>query len=213
MVAEGIFHEDLSCIRRETEGLVLACRQRRVMRRLKGWSGRFPSSRRKHPLEATIHFAAERNRYARISKLHGAQVRDPGSQGNLLPETTGLRALSSTESQKCRLLRSNCEYYKGSYALVSTPGQCPTAKELLAGKETKRTSAAADYMTIFQGGTTAQLGFPVGSDTRGAIDYAWGETQKYLCILAVTITVLAFPAVYIWKDYRVDRKQVKGTVL
>ncbi|CAK7266058.1 hypothetical protein SEPCBS119000_001828 [Sporothrix epigloea] len=71
----------------------------------------------------------------------------------------------------------------------------------------------ADYMTIFEGGSTTQMLYPVGSGTRDAISYAWGETQKYLCILAAAIMVLGFPATYIWKDYRVDRKQVKGTVL
>ncbi|CAK7272820.1 hypothetical protein SEPCBS119000_005323 [Sporothrix epigloea] len=70
-----------------------------------------------------------------------------------------------------------------------------------------------DYMTIFQGGYTTQMTYPVGSETRNAINYAWGESQKYLCILAAAIMVPCFPAIWIWKDYRVDRQQVKGNVL
>lgn len=69
------------------------------------------------------------------------------------------------------------------------------------------------YMDIMQGGSSVQMTYPVGSDTRNSINYAYGEVQKYLCILAAAVMVLAFPAIYIWKDYRVDRKQVKGTVL
>ncbi|CAK7275400.1 hypothetical protein SEPCBS57363_006659 [Sporothrix epigloea] len=70
-----------------------------------------------------------------------------------------------------------------------------------------------DYMTIFQGGSFIQVTYPVGSPTRDAINYAWGQTQYYLCIMAVAIMVLAFPAVWIWRDHRVDRKQVKGNVI
>ncbi|CAK7275562.1 hypothetical protein SEPCBS119000_006745 [Sporothrix epigloea] len=70
-----------------------------------------------------------------------------------------------------------------------------------------------DYMTITQGGSYTQMMYPVGSDTRNAINYAWGESQKYLCILAAAIMIPAFPAIWIWKDYRVDRQQVKGNVL
>ncbi|CAK7275417.1 hypothetical protein SEPCBS57363_006671, partial [Sporothrix epigloea] len=66
------------------------------------------------------------------------------------------------------------------------------------------------YMRIMQGGSRVQMLYPVGSDTRNAIDYAYGEVQKYLCIMAAVVMVLAFPAIYIWKDYRVDRKQIPG---
>ncbi|CAK7209943.1 hypothetical protein SBRCBS47491_000616 [Sporothrix bragantina] len=71
----------------------------------------------------------------------------------------------------------------------------------------------ADYLTIYLGGSATQLLYPVGSATRTAIDYAWQEAQKYECITAAAIVVLAFPSIALWKNYSVDRKQVKGTVL
>ncbi|KIH87804.1 siderophore iron transporter [Sporothrix brasiliensis 5110] len=70
-----------------------------------------------------------------------------------------------------------------------------------------------DVLGLFLGGSTAQLAFPVGSATRTAIDAAWATSQKYECITAAAIAVLFFPAIAAWKDYSVDRKQVKGTVL
>lgn len=73
--------------------------------------------------------------------------------------------------------------------------------------------ARANYMAIYLGGSKAQLAYPVGSATRTAIEYAWQESQKYECITAAVIMVLAFPAIAAWKNYSVDRKQVKGNVL
>ncbi|CAK7565142.1 MAG: hypothetical protein SEPTF4163_003051 [Sporothrix epigloea] len=70
-----------------------------------------------------------------------------------------------------------------------------------------------DYMAIFMGGPSTQMKYPVGSDTRNAINYAYSETQKYECIMAAAMIVLAIPAIAVWKDHRVDRQQVKGTVL
>ncbi|KAI2785682.1 Major facilitator coppper-regulated transporter crmC [Penicillium oxalicum] len=74
-------------------------------------------------------------------------------------------------------------------------------------------SAKADYATIYAGGSAAQLMYPPGSETRDAINYAWAYSQKYECITAACLVVLAFPAIAIWKNYNVDRKQVKGTVI
>ncbi|KAH8660023.1 siderophore iron transporter [Xylariales sp. PMI_506] len=71
----------------------------------------------------------------------------------------------------------------------------------------------ADFDTIYLGGSSAQMLYPVGSDTRTAINYAWTETQKYECITATALCILAFPAVAMWKNYNVDKKQVKGTVI
>ncbi|EED16028.1 siderochrome-iron transporter, putative [Talaromyces stipitatus ATCC 10500] len=74
-------------------------------------------------------------------------------------------------------------------------------------------SAKADYETIYLGGSTTQLQYPPGSDVRNAINYAWAQSQKYECIAAAAVVVLAFPAIAVWKNYNVDRKQVKGTVI
>ncbi|KAJ5642943.1 uncharacterized protein N7484_005450 [Penicillium longicatenatum] len=74
-------------------------------------------------------------------------------------------------------------------------------------------SAKADYETIYAGGSATQLLYPPGSETRDAINYAWAYSQKYLCIAAAAIAVLSFPAIAVWKNYNVDKKQVKGTVI
>lgn len=71
----------------------------------------------------------------------------------------------------------------------------------------------ADYLTIFQGGYTTQVTYPVGSATRDAINYAWGYYQKQSCIAATAILVLAIPAIAVWKNYNVDRKQNKGVMI
>lgn len=73
--------------------------------------------------------------------------------------------------------------------------------------------APDDVLKLYLGGSTAQLQFPVGSATRTAIDLAWATSQKYECITATAVAVLFFPAIAVWKNYSVDKKQVKGTVL
>ncbi|KAJ5645845.1 hypothetical protein N7490_002217 [Penicillium lividum] len=74
-------------------------------------------------------------------------------------------------------------------------------------------STKADCETFYLGGSATQLLYPPGSETRIAINYAWAYSQKYLCITAAAMAVLAFPVVAIWKNYDVDKKQVKGTVI
>ncbi|KAH8702400.1 siderophore iron transporter [Talaromyces proteolyticus] len=74
-------------------------------------------------------------------------------------------------------------------------------------------SAKADYEAIFAGGSAAQLMYPPGTDIRNAINYAWAYSQKYECITAAVLVVLAFPAIAMWKNYNVDKKQVKGTII
>lgn len=73
--------------------------------------------------------------------------------------------------------------------------------------------AKSDYQTIYAGGSAVQLTYPPGSEVRNAINYAWAYSQKYECITAAALVVLAFPAIAIWKDYNVDKKQVKGVVI
>ncbi|CAK7204280.1 Siderochrome iron transporter 2 [Sporothrix eucalyptigena] len=67
--------------------------------------------------------------------------------------------------------------------------------------------------TIFNGGSTLQLTYPVGSAARDAINYAWGQSQRVNCISSTAILALGIPAILLWKNYTVDRKQNKGTVL
>lgn len=74
-------------------------------------------------------------------------------------------------------------------------------------------SAKADYETIYLGGYLTQQTYPMGSDIRNAITYAWGQSQRDGAIAATCILVLGIPAIAVWKNYRVDKKQNKGTVL
>ncbi|KIV82055.1 hypothetical protein PV11_04191 [Exophiala sideris] len=74
-------------------------------------------------------------------------------------------------------------------------------------------SAKADYETIYLGGYLTQLTYAEGTPTRTAIDYAWGESQKYEAVAATCILVLAIPSIAIWKNWNVDKKQNKGTVI
>ncbi|KAF2137209.1 uncharacterized protein K452DRAFT_278847 [Aplosporella prunicola CBS 121167] len=70
-----------------------------------------------------------------------------------------------------------------------------------------------DWSAIYLGGYSAQLEYPVGSDVRNAINYAWGWSQRCGSISATAILVLGIPAIAIWKNYNVDRKQNKGVVM
>ncbi|KAI1608657.1 MFS transporter [Exophiala viscosa] len=74
-------------------------------------------------------------------------------------------------------------------------------------------SAKADYETIYLGGYTVQMTYAVGTPVRTAINHAWGEAQKYESIAATCILVLAIPSIAIWKNWNVDKKQNKGTVI
>ncbi|KKK20503.1 hypothetical protein P175DRAFT_0547559 [Aspergillus ochraceoroseus IBT 24754] len=71
----------------------------------------------------------------------------------------------------------------------------------------------SDLDTLYLGGSAAQLAYPPGSATRSALNHAWATSQKYECIAATAILILAFPAVAMWKNYSVDKKQMKGTVI
>jgi len=72
--------------------------------------------------------------------------------------------------------------------------------------------AKSNYTTIYSGGYAIQKTYPIGSPIREAIDVAWGKSQKYEAILATCI-ILGIPAMAIWKNYNVNKKQNKGNVL
>jgi MFS family permease len=74
-------------------------------------------------------------------------------------------------------------------------------------------SVKGNFTDIYNGGYTLQTTFAVGSDTRNAINFAWGQSLKYNSIAATCILILGFPAIAVWKNYNVDKKQNKGTVL
>ncbi|EME79287.1 uncharacterized protein MYCFIDRAFT_71925 [Pseudocercospora fijiensis CIRAD86] len=66
---------------------------------------------------------------------------------------------------------------------------------------------------LYLGGYLAQELFVPGTTIRTAVNYAWGQTQYYSCISAVAVLVLGIPAIAVWKNYRVDKKQNKGVVI
>jgi hypothetical protein len=66
---------------------------------------------------------------------------------------------------------------------------------------------------IYLGGYLSQVAYPPGSPARDAINYAWGQSQRYGAISATAILALGFPAIAIWKNYRVDKKQNKGVLI
>ena len=74
-------------------------------------------------------------------------------------------------------------------------------------------SAKGDVAAIYAGGYLEQMKYPVGSPERNAINYAWGDSQKYNSIAATAVLVLGIPAIAIWKNYRVDKKQNKGVMI
>lgn len=73
-------------------------------------------------------------------------------------------------------------------------------------------NAKSNATSIYLGGYLTQMTYPVGSETRDAINYAWGYSQKFGAIAATCILVLAIPSIAVWKNYRVDKKGNKGTV-
>lgn len=66
---------------------------------------------------------------------------------------------------------------------------------------------------LYAGGYVTQIMFPPGTVERAASDFAWRRTQYYGSIAATCILTVGIPAILLWKNYRVDKKQNKGTVL
>ncbi|KAF2720001.1 putative siderochrome-iron transporter [Polychaeton citri CBS 116435] len=66
---------------------------------------------------------------------------------------------------------------------------------------------------LYLGGYLEQENYAPGTPTRDAIDYAWGQVEKWCGVSATAVLALAIPAIAMWKNYSVDKKQNKGTVL
>lgn len=74
-------------------------------------------------------------------------------------------------------------------------------------------NAKADFPTIY-GSMVVQMSYPFGSPERDAINKAYGEAQKCMCIAAVAVLGIAWASVAFWRDINVKNyKQVKGVVL
>ncbi|KAH8675268.1 major facilitator superfamily domain-containing protein [Xylariales sp. PMI_506] len=69
-------------------------------------------------------------------------------------------------------------------------------------------------LTAIYGSIVVQEGYAVGTPTRLAIDYSYGDTQKLLCIAATVILIIPWIACMCWRDINVKNfKQVKGNVI
>lgn len=68
-------------------------------------------------------------------------------------------------------------------------------------------------LTMIYSDIVTQLSFPVGSDTRLAIQHAYGDTQRYLFITGTASWVLGLVAVLMWRNINtIGIKQTKGRV-
>lgn len=83
-------------------------------------------------------------------------------------------------------------------------------KSLIKNLPTDSVDLAGD---LYLGGYTAQIMYPIGDPIRSACTSAWGDYQKNAAIAAICILMLILPSISIWKNYNVDKKQNKGTVL
>ncbi|ORX98679.1 major facilitator superfamily domain-containing protein [Clohesyomyces aquaticus] len=68
--------------------------------------------------------------------------------------------------------------------------------------------------TLIYASLVTQLSYPKGSETRIAIERAYGDAQRNMLIAATTVLVLGIGSVMMWRDiYIKDMKQVKGRVI
>jgi MFS family permease len=68
-------------------------------------------------------------------------------------------------------------------------------------------------ITAIYGDLKKQLSYPKGTPARLAIEMAYADAQKCMCISATCILALMFPVIMIWRNIRIQEfKQVKGVV-
>lgn len=69
-------------------------------------------------------------------------------------------------------------------------------------------------LPLIYGDLTVQRSYPMGSPARDAINRAYGDAQKMMCIGATAVLAIAVVSTAVWRDIKVkDFKQVKGTVI
>jgi MFS family permease len=66
---------------------------------------------------------------------------------------------------------------------------------------------------LYLGGYLAQELYVPGTVIRESVNYAWAQTQYYSCISALCVLILGIPAIVMWKNYKLDKKQNKGTMI
>ena len=79
------------------------------------------------------------------------------------------------------------------------------ASKLPAGSE-------AVINELYLGGALKSITFAVGTPERTAANYAMQEVQKWGGVAATCVLIMAIPGILLWKNYRLDKKQNKGTV-
>lgn len=62
------------------------------------------------------------------------------------------------------------------------------------------------------GGAVASLAYLEGTPERTAADYAMQQVQKWGGVAATCVLILAIPGIALWKNYKLVKKQNKGTV-
>ncbi|OQO06515.1 hypothetical protein B0A48_08298 [Cryoendolithus antarcticus] len=67
--------------------------------------------------------------------------------------------------------------------------------------------------TLYLGGYLTQEMFVPGTLERTAVNYAYGETQKWGGVASTCILILGIPAIAVWKNYYVGKQQNKGTMI
>jgi MFS family permease len=69
-------------------------------------------------------------------------------------------------------------------------------------------------LTSIYGSTVVATSYPPGSETRTAIQRAYGETQKLMLIAATSVLIIPWIAAFSWRNINVKNfKQTKGNVL
>jgi MFS family permease len=79
------------------------------------------------------------------------------------------------------------------------------ASKLPAGSE-------AVISELYLGGAVKTLTFAVGTPERTAANYAMQQVQKWGGVAATCVLIMAIPGIALWKNYKLDKKQNKGTV-
>ena len=66
--------------------------------------------------------------------------------------------------------------------------------------------------SLYLGGAVQSLTFAEGTPERTAADYAMQQVQKWGGVAATCVLIMAIPGILLWKNYKLDKKQNKGTV-
>lgn len=64
---------------------------------------------------------------------------------------------------------------------------------------------------LYLGGAVTSLTYAVGTPERSAANYAMQEVQKWGGVAATCVLIMAIPGIALWKNYKLNKKQNKGT--